>query len=78
MKQKIEQRYAVITAKSDNEITDKINNFCNRHKVNNVKVTTCDCCRQYRLVNNRASLCYKQCCCNKLALSNDVSVEVEY
>jgi len=42
MKQKIEQRYAVITAKSDHEITDKINQFCNRHKVNNAKVTTCD------------------------------------
>ena len=43
-----------------------------------VKVTTCDCCRNYRLVNNKASLCYKQCCTNKLALSNDVAVEVEY
>ena len=42
MKQKIEQRYAVITAKSDDEITNKINLFCSRHKVNNVKVTTCD------------------------------------
>ena len=43
-----------------------------------VKVTTCDCCRQYRPVGNRATLCYKQCCCNKLAVSNDVSVNVEY
>lgn len=42
MKQKIEQRYAVITAKSDDEITNKINLFCSRHKANNVKVTTCD------------------------------------
>ncbi len=43
-----------------------------------VKVTTCDCCRNYRGVNNRATLCYKQCCSNKLATSNDVCVEVEY
>ena len=43
-----------------------------------VKVTTCDCCRKYRPVNNRATLCYKQCCCNKLAISNDTTVNVEY
>lgn len=43
-----------------------------------VKVTTCDCCRNYRAINNNATLCYKQCCCNKLAVSNDVAVEVEY
>lgn len=43
-----------------------------------VKVTTCDCCRQYRNVNNRACLCYKQCCQNKVSVSNDVTVAVEY
>ena len=43
-----------------------------------VKVTTCDCCRQYRTLNNMATLCYKQCCCNKLAQSNVVQVNVEY
>ena len=43
-----------------------------------VKVTTCDCCRQYRQVNNNATICYKQCCCNKANMSNSVPVEVEY
>ncbi len=43
-----------------------------------VKVTTCDCCRNYRPVNNVATLCYKQCCNNKLARSNAVDVCVEY
>lgn len=43
-----------------------------------VKVTTCDCCRNYRPVSNYATLCYKQCCCNKVATSNDVIVQVEY
>ena len=43
-----------------------------------VKVTTCDCCRNYRPVSNSATLCYKQCCNNKLARSNQVDVCVEY
>lgn len=43
-----------------------------------VKVTTCDCCRNYRKVINRATLCYKQCCCNKVATSNLVETCVEY
>ena len=43
-----------------------------------VKVTTCDCCRNYRNVRNQASFCYKQCCKNKVAQSNVVDVCVEY
>ncbi|MCI5745845.1 MAG: hypothetical protein MR270_06160 [Erysipelotrichaceae bacterium] len=43
-----------------------------------VKVTTCDCCRNYRKVNNYVTLCYKQCCQNKQVTSNRVETEVEY
>ncbi len=43
-----------------------------------VKVTTCECCRQYRTINNQAQLAYKQCCNNKVALSNVCPVDVEY
>ena len=43
-----------------------------------VKVTTCDCCRNYREICNKAAFCYKQCCLNKCACSNVVGVEVEY
>ena len=43
-----------------------------------VKVSTCQCCKQYRNVTNCAKLCYKQCCQDKIATSNPVSVSVEY
>ena len=43
-----------------------------------VKVTTCDCCRQYKTLANYATICYKQCCCNRLSSSANVPVEVEY
>ena len=43
-----------------------------------VKVTTCDCCRQYKTLANYATICYKQCCCNRLSNSANVPVEVEY
>ena len=32
-----------------------------------VKVTTCECCRQYRTIGNLATLSYRQCCCCKTA-----------
>ncbi len=43
-----------------------------------VKVTTCDCCRKYRPLNHNATLCFKQCCCTKNAISNAVVTNVEY
>ena len=43
-----------------------------------VKVTTCDCCRNYHNVCNYATLAFKQCCMNKIAKSNVVAVAVEY
>lgn len=43
-----------------------------------VKVSTCPCCKQYRSVCNSARFCYKQCCQDKMATSNQVSVCVEY
>lgn len=43
-----------------------------------VKTSKCDCCRQFRTVCNRAQLCFRQCCCQKVVNSNTLGVQVEY
>lgn len=43
-----------------------------------VKVSTCDCCRQFRTLCNKATFCYRQCCQTKTITSQSLPVAVEY
>ena len=43
-----------------------------------VKVTTCECCRNYKDIPNYATICYRQCCQTKVLASNTVTTQVEY